>query len=77
MATQTTRRRWVYPHANDGVGTGFNPRLTRAYGEGREEIQAANPYSSSSTGADFVAYTAWKLGNDNKADASYIMETYA
>lgn len=72
MATQTTRRRWVHPHAADDVGTGFNPRLTRAYGEGRKDIQAANPHVSGT-----LAYDAWQLGNDNKADAAYIMETFS
>ena len=70
MATATTgRRKWVGPTNNDTVGCAFNPRLTRAYGEGRRGIQAGNPHVAGSP-----ANIAWGIGSTNTANPVYIME---
>lgn len=71
MATTTTgRRKWVYVHAGDSVGTGFNPRLQRAYDEGRRSFPSgSNPFTSGT-----AIYNAWQLGYDNRANSAYKFE---
>jgi len=70
MAIGTPRRKYVRVHLNDDNGAGFNPRVTRAYAEGRAGIPATgNPFPLSSP-----TYIAWFLGDAYKADADYKFE---
>ena len=56
--------------AATGLGPGWNPRLMKAYAEGRRSYPStSNPFTSGT--AD---YTAWQYGQDNKADADYQVE---
>lgn len=48
------------------LGFGYNPKLTRAYAEGRRSFpSASNPHTSGQP-----VYTAWQHGYDNRADSS-------
>lgn len=70
MAIGTPRRKYVRVHLNDDNGAGFNPRVTRAYAEGRAGIPASgNPHLPGSP-----AYIAWSLGNSYAVDPDYKFE---
>ena len=70
MAIGTPRRKYVRVHLNDDNGAGFNPRVTRAYAEGRAGIPATgNPFPIASP-----TYQAWGLGDAYKEDPDYKFE---
>lgn len=56
-----------------GLGYAWNPKLCRAYAEGRRSFPSAtNPHTSGQP-----VYTAWQYGYDNRASGSYKFETQA
>ena len=59
MAGKSYGGQLVYNGATPGQQSG-NPRLVKAFAEGY--AGGSNPYSSSATGADFAAYTAFQNG---------------
>ena len=70
MAIGNPRRRWVAVHLSDDTATRYNPRLTRAYGEGRAGIPASgNPHRPGSP-----AYIAGFIGNSYAVDPAYKFE---